>query len=333
MLALTALRPAPRVASRIASQFLLRCLRQIDGLFDGNVKLGVAFLTIAQSTCQSPSHHVDTRSAGIRAMSASLGMPYETMRRYVVELVKLGVCERCGKGGVAVASAAPARQVVAQIDSIVCDQYLQMLCELENIGFDFGRLRTGTDNFTGVDDRRAFLTSSATSFLLRLMEVNVPVFKGDLTMVAVWTALVCESLRAVTYNKELTWKYGGADTPIPDELRRPVSAAAVAQSLGMPSETTRRHLARLVERQLCMRVSHTGYMVPYAIVSTDRISQIASLTALRLYQSISELNRAGLSYPALLSLASPLVETDDNSGANLADRTVAPSPHAAGPSC
>jgi DNA-binding transcriptional regulator YhcF (GntR family) len=333
MLPLTAHRLAPRVASRIAAQFLLRCLRQIGDMFDGNVKLGVAFLTIAQSTCLSPSLQADERYAGIRAMSASLGIPYETMRRYVVELVEAGMCERCGKGGVAVASTAHARQAVADVHSIVLEQFLQMLCELENVGFNFAWIRTGTDNFTGGDDRRAFLMCSAASFLLRLLEVNVPVFNGDVTMVAVWMALACESVRAVTYNKDLAWKYGDADTPIPDELRRPVSVAAVAQSLAMPFETTRRHLARLADRQLCMRVSRTGFMVPQVIVITNRVDQIGSLIALRLFQSVAALGRAGFSFPALLAQAEMAPDGDRNSDVRSAVRAVAPPPQATGPSC
>jgi DNA-binding transcriptional regulator YhcF (GntR family) len=308
-------------------------LRQIGGMFDDNLKLGVAFLTIAQSTCLSPPLQVAERYAGIRAMSASLGIPYETMRRYVVELVEAGVCERCGKGGVAVASTAHGRQAVAHVHSMVLKHFLQMLCELENVGFDFAWIRTGPDNFTGDDDRRAFLICNASSFLLRLLEVSVPVFKGDVTMVAVWMALICESTSHVTYNKDLTWKYGSADTPIPDELRRPLSAAAVSQSLGLPFETTRRHLARLADRQLCMRVSRTGFLVPQSFVRTDRIFQITSLVALRLLQSVEALGRAGFSFPALLSQGGKAADGDGDPDAKLAIRTFAPPPQAIGSNC
>jgi hypothetical protein len=292
--------PAPRVASRIASQFLLRCLRRIGACVEGNLKLGVAFLTIAQATCNSSPQYETDCTAGIRAMSAAMRIPYETMRRYVGALVRSGLCERSAKGGVAVASTVAARQTVAQMRRMVLDQYLLMQEELEEVGFDFSRIRTGSDCFAGEDERMAFLTNAACNFYLRLLEVNSPVFDGDVTMLAVWTALMCENRSHITCDRVLTWKYGMSEMPIPDKLLRPVSVLAVSQSLGMPFETTRRHLARLLRDQLCVRVKRTGLLAPENIARKNRASQIKSLTALRLIQSLAELGAAGFHLPVRL---------------------------------
>jgi hypothetical protein len=300
--------PAPQVASRIASQFLLRCLRRTGACVEGNLKLGVAFLTIAQATGYSSPQHETNRSAGIRAMSAAMRIPYETMRRYVGALVRVGLCERCAKGGVAVASTTTARQTVAQMREMVLAQYLRMQNELEVIGFDFSRIRTGNDGFAGDGERRVFLACAACNFYLRLLEVNISVFEGDVTMVAVWTALLCENRSHITYDKVLSWKYGTSEMSLPDKLLRPVSALAVSQSLGLPFETTRRHLARLLCDRLCVRVKRTGILVPDTVEQKNRISQIKSLTALRLFQSLSELGTAGFSLP--LRLAQGAEQTD-----------------------
>src|SRR6185312_7555256 len=48
--------------------------------------------------------------------------------------------------------------------------------------------------------------------------------------------------------------YSALDVAVPDELRRPVSTLAVANSLGLPYETTRRHVQKLIALGRCQRV-------------------------------------------------------------------------------
>jgi biotin operon repressor len=62
---------------------------------------------------------------------------------------------------------------------------------------------------------------------------------------------------------------------VPDERLRPISALAIANSLGAPRETVRRHIHRLVEAGVCRRVTG-GYIVPDAVLS--RPEQQAQLT-------------------------------------------------------
>lgn len=45
----------------------------------------------------------------------------------------------------------------------------------------------------------------------------------------------------------LSRRYGSADQPAPEELRRPMSRLAVAQALGLTRETTRRKINKLIE--------------------------------------------------------------------------------------
>jgi len=65
----------------------------------------------------------------------------------------------------------------------------------------------------------------------------------------------------------------------------------------MPFETTRRHVARLLRDQLCVRARRTGLLVPDDVVRKGPVSQIKSLTALRLLQLFSALGAAGFSLP------------------------------------
>jgi hypothetical protein len=48
--------------------------------------------------------------------------------------------------------------------------------------------------------------------------------------------------------------FADTGTPPPDELRRPVSVLTVAAALGLPYETTRRHVQKMVNTGQCVRV-------------------------------------------------------------------------------
>lgn len=68
----------------------------------------------------------------------------------------------------------------------------------------------------------------------------------------------------------------------PDEVRRPVSIAAVAAALHLPYETTRRRVMRLIELGLCERKGR-GVIVPVRVLDSDRHVQMlqANLVNLR----------------------------------------------------
>ncbi len=53
--------------------------------------------------------------------------------------------------------------------------------------------------------------------------------------------------------QDLTADYQSADTPLPIEMKRPITSLAISESLGLPRETTRRRVAGLVKAGLLMR--------------------------------------------------------------------------------
>jgi DNA-binding Lrp family transcriptional regulator len=66
---------------------------------------------------------------------------------------------------------------------------------------------------------------------------------------------------------DLQVKYAGADAPLPDGARRPVSINALAGSLRLPFETVRRRVRRLALRRLC-RIVDGGVIVPTRVVAS-----------------------------------------------------------------
>jgi hypothetical protein len=65
----------------------------------------------------------------------------------------------------------------------------------------------------------------------------------------------------ISRSPELQRAYATLDCPPPDELRRPVSISAIANSLRIPFETARRRIAALVELGI-VKSAPRGVIIP-----------------------------------------------------------------------
>jgi predicted ArsR family transcriptional regulator len=110
---------------------------------------------------------------------------------------------------------------------------------------------------------------------------------GDLVDALIFTTALDANMGPVDDAPDLSVKYGGADNSAPDELRRPVSMHAVAQSLGLPVETVRRRFARLVESGACLATPQ-GIVVP----RTSVVSQAYKAIQRARYQRTRDFYRA-----------------------------------------
>ena len=81
--------------------------------------------------------------------------------------------------------------------------------------------------------------------------------------------------------------------PPPDEARRPVSVLALSQSLGLPYETTRRHVEKLVKSGYCVRV-HKGVIVPAASMDTEAHREMLAANLVNLRRLVRGLRSAGV---------------------------------------
>jgi hypothetical protein len=77
---------------------------------------------------------------------------------------------------------------------------------------------------------------------------------------------------------------------IADDQRRPTRIAALAERLGIPAETVRRHVARLEKRDLCVK-TEAGYLVPARALSRPPfLAYMADnqVNLQRLFQSLAD---------------------------------------------
>lgn len=87
----------------------------------------------------------------------------------------------------------------------------------------------------------------------------------DFTDAVILMAVTQANVEPVLRDPALNREFAAYDQPPPDELRRPISINAVAQSLGIPFETVRRRVTRL-SRVGVYRTTPAGVFVPGWVV-------------------------------------------------------------------
>jgi hypothetical protein len=112
-------RAEARVVHRLATEHFLRSARELSDQAGGNLFKGLALRAIVAANIghtdpsessvryaamSQPGSNDLLRPVSVLAIAGSIGLPYETTRRYVAALMKEGACTRV-KGGI-VASAA-----------------------------------------------------------------------------------------------------------------------------------------------------------------------------------------------------------------------------------
>jgi len=137
-----------------------------------------------------------------------------------------------------------------------------------------------------------FVLRLGMDYFLRLATAFARVFDGDVTTALVFLSVAQASvkhLNAPTAISPLT-----VNGLFPDHLRRSISVLAVAESLGSPYETVRRHVNRLVDRGYCLRTSGRGVMVPASAFQRPEFREVVELNLASLRQLTGGLERSGL---------------------------------------
>jgi hypothetical protein len=209
------------------------------------------------------------RPATVHAIAASLRIPFETARRRIGGLVETGICVPAGKGVIVPQSTTNSPPYRA-----AC-QY-----QFERLRVLYGRLR-GVGLLEGLARRPALWQGEAPPLRLagRLVIEYVLRFNEAASRYipdVVTSLTLMEMLQANT--EHLPDTESGTDAPgpegsVPDTRRRPVPVTTLAERLGIPDETMRRHVRRLADRGLCKRSSE-GYIVPVEALVRDGFRQV-----------------------------------------------------------
>ncbi len=281
--------PAPqatvRIAARLTNRFALDLVK-LGGfgrdVIDGLLLMAVSQANVAQITRnpelqltyatldQAPGDDL-RRPVSMSAIANSLHIPFETTRRRIQALAKLGAIQMTPRGVIVPQAplGSPFYRMGAQGNYLLVRA---LYFRLRTLGLLDQLPRPNGPVFDPENPPIRLVMRLSSDYMLRLAEPLTRLI-GDLV-----TALVLmEVINANTENLVGDEVQDGdlvmtTDGFVRDIERIPVKTNALADRLGIPSETVRRHLKRMLDADLCERTDD-GFIVTSRILARTRFVQ------------------------------------------------------------
>lgn len=262
------------VAARLANAFALDLIKL--GGFGRDVIDGLLLAAISQANVSQLSRSAELqrtyatldqpppddlrRPVSISAIANSLRIPFETARRRIQALVDLEIVRSTPKG--VILPTAPLSSPFYRLSAEANYQLVRNLYfRLRGIGLLSDLPRPNGPAFEPGNPPVRLVIRHSSDYLLRLAE-PLAEHLGELV-----TGLVLMDI--IHANTEgLPDTEGGTESGewsvesfVADDRRQPVRIAALSERLGIPQETVRRRINRLIAEGLCVRTDR-GYVVP-----------------------------------------------------------------------
>src|SRR3974390_2838411 len=296
-----------------SADFAQRAARTISRHFEGNLLAGLVLLALLQRRFSlatfGPAEREAAQAVSAKSLARSLNAAPETMRRCVVRLIENGWCTRLGRLGIVPSQSAAGEEQIATFLADIRADFLMFLSCLKSVGFDFDLMGRATlhreanaqaappdiASLPGID-------AAIVNFGLRIVEIGAAPFDNDYSLAWVFGAIMMANAAPFAYDATKAWLYSTYETQPSDEACRPTNLAEVSQNLGIPYETARRHVNRLISLGVCLRNDRKGLLVPTEIFRmASSVSVTMDLTK-RFSQMVSELKRLGFDFSSVQPL-------------------------------
>ncbi|WGM37270.1 hypothetical protein [Caulobacter sp. NIBR1757] len=235
------------------------------------------------------------RPVSIHAVSQSLNLPYETVRARTRAMMERGQVERVRGGLLAVAALqaeGPLAEAMLATHAIILDSFRA----LKALGFDVSA--HGLPAQVAEPPPPGLVVRIVADMSNRYAELLSPTFGGILPL-TIWGGAMRANVRDLMADPETAWRYACQDEPPPDHLRKPISVRALSAELGLPFETTRRHVAAMIDRGWLAAVPGQGVITPVSALGADSLGH-TNLQLPGLYaRMFCDLARAGFDLGAL----------------------------------
>lgn len=202
------------------------------------------------------------RPVSLLAISQSMHLAYETVRRRTTQLRAQGLVE-ADAGGISVPVEAVATAVFEEVAACDAKALAGALRALDASGYPAASaaLEAGVEDIAPRVQARALL-----DFAVRVMERFIPLY-GSMIAGTICVAIVAANVRHLVADPD-------ADTgQLPaDGDRRPVPLRVLARQLALPWETVRRQVAGLTASGM-VEIVDGGAIVPGRVIGTDEYQQ------------------------------------------------------------
>lgn len=292
-----------RLLSRLSIDFLLDL---IAAGRDGRHVLDALILTaIVQANVAEISRHADLQVAfaeaeapppdhmrrpiSVNALAASLGQPFETIRRRVRRLLDDGLCV-AADGGVIVPTAVLTHPRYLTNGFVAYERVRAFYYQLVDLEL-LGPLPAPSVSLPAGSFPVRALARLTSDYVLRIVE-TLPALADDLLsaliILEVFRANVAEFPMHPTGGDGLK-----ATDMAPEAIRIPVSAQAVAARLGAPAETVRRRVQRLLKEGR-LEQQRGGLLAPVKVLAAPEIRAVMTSHTATLERYLSSLSRLGV---------------------------------------
>jgi DNA-binding Lrp family transcriptional regulator len=270
-----------RIVTRLSAEYVLRIFHLTIDVY-GDLRAGLVAQAIhAANTAHFNAHNEWGRLAvgadvtfpdearrpiSVARVADSLGLPFESTRRIVQRLIDTGACTRA-EDGVVVPMASEMRPEVGRAVTANVGYVRRLVRDLRAVGLvedtPLARTQAGQEAVQDTFTARAVARLSA-EYLLRAFQLLVETY-GDIQDGIIAHTIVTANTAYLSIRTGEGWRYAGIDETPPDEARRPISIARLAESLGLPFETTRRRVRKLMDAGTCIRMEG-GLIVPQVVL-------------------------------------------------------------------
>jgi len=278
-----------RLLLRLANSLSLDLLALYRG--ERNFTDAVILAALTPAAFQSNRFGADgaPRGLSVNAVSTSLGLPFETVRRHVKRLVTDGICETT-REGVRLSDAFLASPAHAERRQAAYGAVREFYHRIKQAGC-IALLDLAPTPPEAADDATArdVAWRASCEYFLRIMEILLPGF-DSLTQAFV----IMEVVRTNTEGLPDEMRGGEThdqDGPVADTYRHPAKSAAIGARLGLPHETTRRNLLLLVEDGRMIR-TNGGFIVPAAVLARPKMAMGVAANFRNLNRFFAELAQA-----------------------------------------
>ena len=263
---------APRQVARLAVGHYLDTAEILTQCLKVDLGAGVVFLSISRMNWLRllQDQELALRYAGLHQippddirdpvsvyrLARELSLPYETVRRNVNVLVKLGHCARSDSGGVIVTQQFMTSDLAIEMGDRTLVLATKLVADLARCGISVPAA------IALPGDIRNHVGRLSIRHFLGLAELMASQLQLDLMSGLVMLAIISANTKAIRENEALAANYSSMENIPPDAVREPVSVYTLAKRLSLPYETTRRYVLGLIEKGLCVRLASGGIVVP-----------------------------------------------------------------------
>lgn len=295
--------PEARIINRLAVRYLLDVIAIARG--DRHLLDTLLLSTIVQANVSTIGRRADLqvayaaadeappdemrRPVSINALASSLSLPFETTRRRVRSLAQRGFC-RIVEGGVIVPTEILLSAEYLQNAVNAYERLRAFYYELRDLDL-LGPLPRSTIALAGRQIPIRPTARLAADYVLRVIETILESV-GDLAEGIVLLEIFRANVEQIPDDTRGREGLHPADF-VDDALRTPVRINAVAARVGLPSETTRRHVMSLVDKGFVERTP-VGFVLPAAALAQPRLVTFMSENLTNLQRMFSGLAQLGM---------------------------------------